>query len=30
MEEIDRIYENYPHLNDDEFVRELFQKKIFE
>jgi hypothetical protein len=22
MEEIDRVYANYPHLNDDEFVRQ--------
>jgi hypothetical protein len=25
-EEIDRVYEGYPHLNDDEFVKEFLQK----
>ena len=25
MEEIDRVYENYPHLNDDQFVKAFLQ-----
>lgn len=27
MEEIDRIYESYPHLNDDEFVEEFLAER---
>ena len=26
MEEIDRVYRSYPHLNDDEFVAEHLDK----
>lgn len=26
MEEIDRVYENYPHLNDDQFVKEFLKQ----
>lgn len=26
MEEIDRVYKDYPHLNDDEFVKQLLNK----
>ncbi|GAB3916678.1 dihydrodipicolinate synthase family protein [Mucilaginibacter boryungensis] len=26
MEEIDRVYENYPHLNDDQFVKAFLQE----
>jgi len=26
LDEINRIYEMYPHLNDDEFVRENLEK----
>lgn len=26
MEEIDRVYENYPHLNDDRFVKDFLGK----
>ncbi|WP_353136012.1 dihydrodipicolinate synthase family protein [Pseudopedobacter sp.] len=27
LEEINRVYENYPHLNDDEFVQEFLHKE---
>ena len=26
MEEIDRVYRDYPHLNDDEFVKEHIEE----
>ena len=29
-EEIDRVYRSYPHLNDDEFVREHLQEWLRE
>lgn len=27
LEEINRVYENYPHLNDDEFVNQFLHKE---